>query len=70
MMFVDFKVSGPEALAKNGDKIFNYMTYVKKADASTVGVLKTTVGCVATIGDSAAHEVITWESADSFDSTT
>lgn len=66
MLVVNFKVDGPAGVVKTGDVLFQYLSFREK---STSGDW-TTVGCVTTIGSPEASEIISWESATKFDSTT
>ncbi len=63
---VTFSTTGPTSMVKDGDFVFNYLSFREK-DSSDPWV---TVGCVTKIGDKLASEIISWESPTEFDSTT
>lgn len=62
---VNFITRGPTAMVKDGDKVFNYLSFREKDSSDPY----TTVGCVTEIGNAANTEIISWESATKFDST-
>lgn len=68
LLQVTFKTKGPNAMVKDGDGMFQFFSFRVKGSSDPY----TTVGCYTEVGDSdgSKSEVIAWESADKFDSTT